>query len=269
MEPITSTSNPLIRRLRKLRHRKFREQEGVFLIEGIAHVRQALDHDAALERLLVCRELLTSPSALEEIERQAERGVEVTELGRAAFDAVTERDHPSGLGAVAVVNEVSLTSLVAGPGDFYVGMVDVGNPGNLGSTIRTVDAVGGSGLILVGDATDQFHPSAVKASMGTLFTVPVARAGSVDDLWAWTMMERISVVTTSVRGDAVLWDADLPDPAIYLFGSEAKGLSQEIIARGDLCLSMPMAGAASSLNLAVAAGVVLYEIRRRTYAKGT
>ncbi|MFP5298265.1 MAG: TrmH family RNA methyltransferase [Actinomycetota bacterium] len=260
---ITSTSNPLVKRLRKLRYRRFRQTEGVFLVEGIAHVRQAIDHNARFERIFVSPELLTSEGAWSAIETSRTAGIEVTELGREAFESIVERDHPSGLGAVVVMNEVPLTSLVAEPDGVFVGLVDVGNPGNLGSIVRTVDAVGGHGVIVVGESTDQFHPAAVKASMGTIFTVPIARAAHMDDLWAWAMMEDIEVVTTSVRGKEVIWEARLPEPALYLFGSEALGLPQEVIDRSDLSVSMPMAGAASSLNLAVAAGVMLYEVRRR------
>lgn len=263
MSQITSTSNPLVKRLRKLRHRRFRETEKVFLVEGIAHVRRAIDHSAAFERIFVSPELLTSEGAWAAVEGARAAGIEVTELGREAFESIVERDHPSGLAAVVRVNEVALSSLVARRESVFVGLVDVSNPGNLGSIVRTVDAVGGAGVIVVGDSTDQFHPSAVKASMGTLFTVPVARARTLDDLWAWAMMEDLPVVTTSVRGSAALWEAELPLPALYLFGSEARGLPAEVIERGDLCVAMPMAGAASSLNLAVAAGVMLYEVRRR------
>lgn len=266
MGEITSVANPLVKRLRKLRHRRFREIEKVFLVEGIAHVRQAIDNGARFERIFLSRELLTSQAAIAAVEEQAAAGVEVTELGRSAFESIVERDHPSGLGAVVEMNEVPLTTFTAGASGLFVAMMDVGNPGNLGTTIRTLDAVGGDGLVIVGDSTDQFHPAAVKASMGTLFSVPVARARTVDDLWAWALMERVPVVSTSVRGDVTLWDADLPEPALYLFGSEALGLPAAVIERSDLCVSMPMSGAASSLNLAVAAGVVLYEVRRRRNA---
>jgi RNA methyltransferase, TrmH family len=263
---ITSSANPLVRRLRKLRHRKFRESEGVFLIEGIAHVRQALDHEAQLERIFYCPELLRSEPALAAVERIRERGTEVTVLGREAFESIVERDHPSGLGAVAVMNQRDISELKPSSGTTIVGLVDIGNPGNLGSIIRTVDAVGGQAVVVMGDSTDEYHPQAVKASMGTLFSVPVYRCATPHALLEWGAGVGLAIVTTSARARQSLWDVQLPDSAVYLFGSEAQGLGPEVLAAGQLSVSMPMEGAASSLNLAVAVGVVLYEVKRRRKA---
>lgn len=235
----------------------------MFLIEGIAHVRQALDHRAELERIFYCPELLRSESALAAIEVTEAQGTEVTLLGRESFESIVERDHPSGLGAVAVMQRRELSELKPSPTATIVGLVDIGNPGNLGSIIRTVDAVGGQAVIVMGESTDEYHPQAVKASMGTLFSVPVYRCAAPQDLIEWGARAGLAVVTTSVRAPQSLWDVQLPDAAVYLFGSEAQGLTPEILAAGQLSVSMPMEGAASSLNLAVAVGVVLYEVRRR------
>ena len=262
-EVITSTSNPLVRRLRKLRHRKYRELDGSFLIEGIAHVRRAVEHDAPIEILLVSPDLLTSEGAWDVVETERKAGREVVELGREAFESIVERDHPSGLAATVKGDRPSVTTLVAEPGAVFVGLHDVGNPGNLGSIIRTVDAIGGNGVVIVGDSTDPQHPAAVKASMGTLFTVPIAYAPTLDDLVAWCLMDDVRLVTTSVRAEHLIWDVRFELPSLFLFGSEALGLPPDVIERGDLSVRLPMKGAASSLNLAVAAGVVLYEIERQ------
>jgi TrmH family RNA methyltransferase len=263
---ITSAANPLVRRLRKLRHRKARESEGVFLIEGIAQVRQAFDHHAPLERIFYCPDLLRSESALSAVEAQEVMGTEVTVLGREAFESIVDRDHPSGLGAVARMQTRGLEQAPTEVGSFLVGLVDIGNPGNLGSIIRTVDAVGGDGVIVMGESTDEYHPQAVKASMGTIFSIPVFKCPSPKELLGWARTSEIAVVTTSVRAAHDLWDARLPPAAVYLFGSEAQGLDPDTLAAGDMSVSMPMDGAASSLNLAVAVGVVAYEVKRRRRA---
>lgn len=262
-DPITSVSNPFVKRVRKLRHRKFREAEGVFLVEGIAQVRQAIDNHAPIESLLVAPDLLSSEGAWSEIERSRADGKDVVYLGREAFESIVERDHPSGLAATVRIIDRPLTDLAASGGDVFVALLDVGNPGNLGSIIRTVDAAGAQGVVIVGESTDQFHPVSVKASMGTQFRVPIYRTGSVEDLIAWTMMENVTLATTSVRADTLLWDAEFPTPLLLLFGSETHGLPQEVLERGSVSVAMPMDGVASSLNLAVSVGVVLYELRRR------
>ncbi len=197
------------------------------------------------------------------VQRAGEAGVEVEELGREAFESVMLRDHPSGLGAIARIVERPLTDLAAKEGDVYVGLLDVGNPGNLGSIIRSVDAAGGAGVIIVGDSTDPYHPQSVKASMGTMFSVPIRRTRDLEDLFAWTLMERVGVVATSAKAKLGFWDAAIPTPALFLFGSEAAGLPVEVLERAGLTVTLPMAGTASSLNLSVAVGVFLYEMRRR------
>ena len=261
-ELITSTSNPLVKRLRKLRHRRFRAAEGVFLIEGIAQVRQAIDHGAPLEMLIVAPELLTSEGALAAVDEQRRAGVPVHEVGRGAFESIVERDHPSGLLGTAEMRRPPVTELVARKDSLFVALHDVSNPGNLGSIIRAVDAVGGDGVVVVGDSTDPHHPSAVKASMGTLFSVPVHYASDIDDLFSWSMMEKVAVVTTSAKTDAEIWDHAFTTPSVIVLGSETTGLPREVLERAP-SIRIPMWGAASSLNLAVAAGILLYEARRQ------
>ncbi len=211
-ELITSVSNPVVKRARRLRNRKFRDAEGAFLVEGIAHVRQAIDGGAEIESLLIAPELLTSEGALAAVEGEAGRGRRVIRLGRDAFESIVDRDHPSGLLAIVRMADGKVEDLVAEPNSVFVALHDVGNPGNLGSIIRSVDAVGGAGVIVVGESTDHYHPAAVKASMGTLFSVRVRRAGSLDDLMAWALMERVAVVATSARASQDLWTAEYPSP---------------------------------------------------------
>ncbi len=126
-----------------------------------------------------------------------------------------------------------------------------------------MDAAGGSGVIVIGDSADAYHPTAVKASMGTLFNVPVCTAGAVEDVLSWARARRLAMVTTSARGETLLWDATYELPALLLFGSEGSGLAPDVLARGDSSVRIPMRGSATSLNLAVAVGVVLYEVRRQ------
>jgi TrmH family RNA methyltransferase len=259
-ERITSTHNPVVRRARKLvRNRRYREAEGAFLIEGIAHVRRALEHRAPIDAVLLAPDLLTSSDARRAVEAA---GVEVVELGREAFESIVDRDHPAGLAAIVRMTESRLTDLVAAPDSLFVALHDVGNPGNLGSIIRTVDAVRGGGVAIVGESTDQYHPAAVKASMGTIFSTPICRVESFDDLLAWALMEAVTVVTTSAQAETSLWDADIALPALLVFGSEAVGLPPEIHPRAAVSVRIPMEGSASSLNLAVAAGIVLYDLKR-------
>jgi TrmH family RNA methyltransferase len=265
-ELITSVANPLVKRMRKLRGRKTREAEGAFLVEGIAQTRQALDHGAPLELLFVAPDLLSSPGAWTAIEGAEASGTRVVRLGRDAFESIVERDHPSGLGAIAKIVDRPVTDLHATEGGFFVALDSVGNPGNLGSIVRTVDAAGGAGVVILGHATDPWHPQSMKASMGTLFTIPVCRADDFEDLLAWCLMEKVDLVTTSARAESSFWDTDYKEPTIFMFGSESAGLSAHVHEKAQHTVGMPMEGAASSLNLSVSVGVMLYEAKRQQRA---
>lgn len=259
---ISSTSNPYVKRLRKLRNRKFREAENVFLVEGITQVRRALEHRAPVESIFVAPELLRSEGTWAALDADVPEGVQVVRLGRDAFESIVERDHPSGLGATVRMWDAPLDRLVAERDSLFVGVHEVGNPGNLGSIIRAADAVGAAGVMVVGGSTDQYHPASVKASMGTLFSVPISRVADVDAVVAWCLMEEVELITTSAHAERSIWATELPRPALYLFGSEAEGLPADVLGRG-LPVRIPMEGSASSLNLAVAVGIVLYEAKRR------
>lgn len=265
-ELITSVANPLVKRMRKLRGRKIRESEGAFLVEGIAQTRQALDHGAPLELLFVAPDLLSSEGAWEAIDRAEADGMRVVRLGREAFESIVDRDHPSGLGAIAKIVDRPITDLHANDGGFFVALESVGNPGNLGSIVRTVDAAGGSGVVILGQATDPWHPQSMKASMGTLFTVPLCRAHDLEDVLAWCLMEKVELVTTSAKAKQSFWDVDYSEPTIFMFGSESAGLPPHVHEKAKHTVGMPMEGAASSLNLSVSVGVMLYEAKRQRRA---
>src|SRR5260370_6486111 len=153
-------------------------------------------------------------------------------------------------------------SLRVSPGAVFVALHEVGNPGNLGTIIRTADAAGGAGVVLIGAAADPFDPVAVKASMGALFAVPVAGAADAAEFFAWAAGCGVSVVATSAKARASFWAASYARPLALLLGAEGAGLPDDLLAAGDLQVRIPMTGTAESLNLAVAAGLLLYQARR-------
>jgi len=260
---IESAANPLIKRIRALAQRKGRGQAGVCFVEGIQAVWQAVDAGAAIETLIVAPDLLTSVVAREMVARQQAAGIAVAEVSAAIYERVATRENPSGLAAIVAITPRDLPSLIVTPASLFVALHEIGNPGNLGTILRTVDAVGGSGVILIGDTTDPYHPNAVKASVGTLFRLPIVRTGRIEDVLEWSRAHGVGVVTTSARATQEHWQATYPSPLLLLFGNEGRGLPREIVAQGDLAVRISMHGSARSLNLAVAAGVVLYEALRQ------
>lgn len=263
---ISSHRNALVKRIRKLQQKKYREREGAFFVEGIRIVLTAIEQNAPVETLVFAPELLTSDVALAVVEEQKRLGRDVVAVTASVFESLSDRDNAIGLGAVVRASVGTPAELGAGNQDIVVALDEISDPGNLGTIIRTVDAAGGAGVILVGNSTDPFHPTALRASMGAVFNVALARMESPWELVPWARQRGMQIVATSARADHSFWQAPYERPVLLLFGSEGEGLSAEIQAEADLAVSIPMYGVSSSLNLAVAAGLLLYELRRGSTA---
>lgn len=259
---ITSANNPLVKRVRALGDRRQRAREGAFVVEGIQPVWQAVEAGAVVEMLLVAPELLRGSPAEAMVDGQEAAGVRVARLSAELFGRISDRDGPSGLAAIVASRLLSVDELEVGPDAVVVVLVDVANPGNLGTVLRTADAAGAAALVLAGSTADPFAPASVRASMGALFAVPVARASTVDEVLAWAGGSGIAVVTTSGAAPLAHWEAAYKRPLALVLGSERDGLAAGVLARGDLAVRIPMTGTAESLNLGVAVGILLYEILR-------
>jgi TrmH family RNA methyltransferase len=268
-EVISSAANPLIKRVRLLADRRRRQREGAFVVRGIQPVWQAVEAGAQIEVLIVAPDLLRPPAVAEMINQQAERGIRVARVSSELFSRIADREGPSGLAAIVAGRPRPLAGLTATPRSLFVALHEIGNPGNLGTIVRTASATGAAGVILIGQATDPYDPAAVKASMGALFDVPVARAETAREFLDWSAGQGVTVAAASARGDRSCWEVEYPLPLAILLGSEGPGLPADVLddvdrAPGGRHVRIPMVGTAESLNLAVAAGVLLYEARRRT-----
>jgi TrmH family RNA methyltransferase len=258
MEKITSRSNPNIKSARALRQRKNRESNALFLVEGIHHVGAAVEADAAVETVFYAPELLKSRFAQEMIEQASGRGIPCYPTSSEVFVSLAGKDNPQGL--LAVVHQPQVTLADLNPENFSWGTACVSpqDPGNVGAILRTIDAVGASGLILIGEGVDAYHPTAVRASMGAIFRHPVARS-SPPEFSQWVKTHVYQVYGTSAQGELdYLQVTEYKSPAILLMGSEQQGLTPEQAQICQTLIRLPMHGEATSLNLAVAAGVMLY-----------
>jgi TrmH family RNA methyltransferase len=260
---ITSAANPLVKRMRLLADRRHRRRESAYVVQGIQPVWQAVEAGAGIETLVVAPGLLRHEGAAAMVTAQESAGVSVARLSDELFSRLADRDGPSGLAAIVRSQPRVLADLAVGTGSVFVGLHEAGNPGNLGTIVRTASAAGADGVILIGPSADPYDPAAVKASMGALFTVPVATAASPAEFLGWSQQQGITVVATSGRAPVSCWEADLRPPLALLLGSEGAGLPPDLITAAGLQVAIPMTGTAESLNLAVAAGILLYEVRRR------
>jgi TrmH family RNA methyltransferase len=265
---ITSAANPVVKRVRLLADRKHRRRESAFVVQGIQPVWQAVEAGADVELLIVAPDLLRHPGAAEMVAATEAAGVRVARLSADVFARIADRDGPSGLAAIVRSAPAGLADLSAGPGTVIAALHEVGNPGNLGTIVRTASAAGASGLVLIGPSADPYDPAAVKASMGALFTVPVAPVASAAAFLEWAAARELTVAAASGHAGTSYWEADLRPPIALLLGSEGSGLPEDVLAAAGQQVRIPMTGTAESLNLAVAAGILLYEVRRRTGLPG-
>jgi TrmH family RNA methyltransferase len=256
---ITSTANERVKWLRKLQERKARQESSLFYIEGLRIVTEAVRQGAQIETLVVAPELLRSDFAQQLVHEQQSAGMPVLELSADVFRRVALKDGPQGLAAVVRQRWVNLADVHVSAGHTWVALDAVADPGNLGTILRTHDAVGGQGVILLDQSTDPYDPSSARASMGALFTqrlVRVAFAEFVD----WKHSLGVSLVGTSGAAQQDYHGFAYPDALVLLMGSERQGLQAHHLALCDSVVRIPMLGASDSLNLAVATALVLYEI---------
>jgi RNA methyltransferase, TrmH family len=256
---ITSTANEQVKLIRKLRERKYRAETGTFYIEGIRIVREAMLQPERIKTLIVAPELLQSVSAEVALNEVTSKGVSVLEVGKEVFESFGLKENPQGLAAVVKQTWGSLNSLDVDSMSLWVGLDAIADPGNLGTIMRTMDAVGARGIFLIGDCTDPYDLAAVRGSMGAVFRVQFIKT-SPESFISWKQARNIRVYGTSDAAKVDYQTVEYPENMILMMGSERQGLSQELLRCCDEMVSIPMAGKSDSLNLAVATAVTLYEI---------
>ena len=259
---ITSTSNQLVKRIRRLRLKKFRLREGLFFVEGLRVVAAAVEAGAAIEQLVWCDALLVSEFGRNLVTQSA---IPITEVSDTVFRSISERDNPTGLGAIVSAEMTPLDQFTPPPSTFLIGLHEIGDPGNLGTIIRTVDTLGGDGVLLIGNTVDPWHPGALKASMGTSFNIPLFTADNPDSVIAWAQNHGIVTVATSAKAEQTARDLTPGTAKLLLMGSEKQGLSAETQTKAAHTISIPMSPrrTSSSLNLAVATAILIHDLSQQ------
>lgn len=257
--PLIEQSFPLIKRVQRLHLREERERTGLFYIEGMRFVAQALHHHAHIEHLIVCPELLTHPYAQRLVHAQKKRGIPVLEVSRPVMERLSQVVDSQGLGAVVRQRWLRLANVKPRGELCWVAVETIRSPGNLGTILRASDAVGGAGLILFGETTDPYDPGTVRATMGAMFPQRFVRS-SKEEMMHWKRRQQYTLVGTSPTATQDYQQINYQAPVILLIGEERKGLSAELQAMCDLMVSIPMVGESDSLNVAMATSVMLYEV---------
>ena len=259
---LTSTANPRIRAATALRDRGARDAAGLTIVDGAREILRAIDAGVAVEEAFVCNALIRTEeaaAAATALRQSAARAWTTNEL---AFGKVAFGDRAEGVVAIVRPPSASLSDLRLPDRPVVVVLEAVEKPGNLGAVLRSADGAGADALILADPRTDPWNPNVIRASLGTCFRVPLA-AATGDIVRSWLAERGIRPLPARVDGAVVHWDADLRGAVALVLGSEHDGLTDAWTTSDGVTLRLPMLGAADSLNVSVAAAVLLYEARRQ------
>lgn len=260
---ITSRQNPRVVAARRLDERKQRQQQGRFLVEGVKLLEMALRAAAQPREAFVCPEQL-GPAAATLLDRLLAAGAELLSVSPSVMQALAEREAAEGLVVTFDLFGASLGDLRLRDDDLVLVLDRLQDPGNLGTLLRTADAVGAAGVVLLEPCVDPFDPKVVRGSMGSLFNLPLVRSSDVAGLCAALRSRGLRFVAADAhRG--VEWGEGLWQGGVALvLGNEARGLSADVVPYIDAWARLPIAGQAESLNVAVAGGVLMYAWLRET-----
>ncbi|MES2345879.1 MAG: RNA methyltransferase [Chlamydiota bacterium] len=261
---ISSTQNPKIKDAMRLQNRRERDETGLFLIEGYRELKRAVDSGTVhFEQLFICPEFFLGSNEQDLINKVE---TEIYTCSQAVFSKLSYRDRPDGMIGIAHQMRHTLPSLFPRIAKTKVPFLLVAEaiekPGNLGTILRSADAVGIDGVIVCDKCTDIYNPNVVRASVGTLFAIPVVEATSAETL-IWLQEKNIKVVAATPSADVTFTEADFTEPLAIVVGTEQLGLSEAWMQSADIRVSIPMNGVADSLNVGAATTLLLYEVLRQ------
>ncbi len=256
---ITSLQNPKVKAVVSLRERREREKTHLFLIEGYREIKRAVIAKRQIETLFICPELFLGENE-EELIRES--NAQVLECSKEVFAKISYRDRPDGLLAIAPQMHLSLSDLRFKENPFLLIAESIEKPGNLGTILRSSDAVGVDAVIVCDPTTDIHNPNVVRSSVGTLFTVPVLEADGEETL-LFLKKNKIAIVAATPHAKEEFTKVDLRGPVAIVVGTEQYGLSPRWMESADILVRIPMRGVADSLNVASATTLLLYEVLRQ------
>lgn len=265
---ITSTSNELIKSIRKFREKKFRVETGLAYIEGIKLVIDALDQGVTIDKMLISDSFSNTEKRNDIYARVSAPDIESVIVSDEVFQSFSSKENPQGIAAIIRQKWLSFKTLENQFSGLWVGLWEVADPGNLGSIMRTSDAVGAKGIVLIGNCTDPYDPGAIRGSMGAIFANSLVKS-DMNTFVNWVSSRGITAIATADSAKTHYREVGYPCDMILVMGSERQGLPPEIINTCRDAVQIPMAGISDSLNLAVATGIVLYEIFEQNKREGS
>jgi len=259
---LTSFSNPRIRAATALRDRRERDRTGLTLIDGARELRRALDAGVQVVEVFVCEPLLAGPHARAALDLLYAGGITIRPTAAPVFAKLAFGERAEGFVAIASIPSSAITDLALPEVPMIAVIEGLEKPGNLGAVMRSADGAGADAVVAASPRADLFNPNTIRASAGTVFTVPLAAAPTPDVL-AWLRGVGFRIVTARVDGTTLYTDVDLTGRLALVLGAEADGLTEAWKGEGVESVRLPMLGVADSLNVSVSAAILLYEARRQ------
>lgn len=262
VKEITAFTNPVIKDIRSLALKKNRDASSRFVAEGLKLLTDALDGDWAVHMVIYAKQMAGEHHIQAAASRARVKGALIIETSEKLLAGITRRDNPQMVISVVGQRWNPVETIAPGSNELWIALDRVRDPGNLGTIIRTADCAGAGGILLVGETTDPWGTEAVRASMGSIFHVPITHIGE-EAFVNWRNSWPGLVVGTHLDGDLDYRNVDgAGKPVLLLMGNEQQGLPENLSALCDHLCQIPMAGQADSLNLAVATGIMMFELRR-------
>jgi len=262
MTSITSPHNPRVKEAFRLRDRRHRDKQQRILIDGAREIGRAIEGGVRLLEVFACPTLCKRDDARRLLERLPETAAEVLEVAEPVFQKLAFGDRAEGVLAVAHMPNPTLSQLTLAEPPLVAVLEGVEKPGNLGAVIRSADGAGLSALLVADPRTDLYNPNTIRASLGTVFTLPVGTAAS-DEALDWLRSKRLAIYAARVDGARPYTEVDFRPPSALVLGSEAEGLTPRWAGPEIIEIRLPMLGKADSLNVAAAATVLFYEAMRQ------
>ena len=258
MQVITSKENDMIKNIKKLKEKKYRDEENMFLVEGIKMVQEALLEKAKIEKVVVCEDCINnntiSKELLYEIAKQ-----DCIYVSEKVFQNLTEVTNPQGI--LAVLKKENGEEQISYNEDIIVVLDGIQDPGNLGTILRTIDSIGLTQVILSEKTADPYNPKVVRSTMGAIYRVNMIRSQNIIETLKNIKKHQYEIVATSLQTEKSIYDINY-EKKVIVVGNEANGVSKEILELANQKVKIPMPGKAESLNVAVATGIILYEYVR-------
>jgi TrmH family RNA methyltransferase len=263
MKEISSASNPRVKEWAQLLDKKGREKQGKFIVEGTHLVSEAIQSGAAID----CAVYAADRGIPREISQETHAAIEWIGVSSAVFNKCTDTVTPQGVFAVVHKLTADAQRVIHHPNPLVIAIDGIQDPGNLGTIIRSADAVGATGVVIGKGSVDLYNPKTVRSTMGSLFHLPIIE-GDLQQILAQvqSLPKPVQMMSTSLQAESLCYDEDFTQGVWIVVGNEGQGVSPEISGYVDRKIKIPMAGQAESLNVAMATTILLYEaLRQRNY----